>query len=127
MTLDLGIVTGSLSPAAGGLFQSVRLPAKMLAASGTRVTVYGLQDEQWESSRAAWTGVDAEAFKVIGPSRLGYSPAMKSRVISARHDLLHLHGVWFYPSGITNGWRKRHGRPTVISPRGMLDPWARAL
>jgi len=124
MTFNLGVVTGSLSPAAGGLFQSVRTPARALAARPARVTVYGLRDDLFDTARGSWDGVDVEAFAVRGPARFGYSPDMLQALVTAEHDLLHLHGIWSFPSYATDAWRRRTKRPTIISPRGMLDPWA---
>lgn len=124
MSFDLGVVTGSLSQAAGGLFHSVRLPAIALAKRGASVTVYGLKDDLFEAAQPAWNGVRIGCFDVRGPSRLGFSPTMLNRVTAASHDVLHTHGIWAYPSYVTDTWRRRHLRPTIISPRGMLDPWA---
>lgn len=124
MTLDLGVLTGSLSQAAGGLFESVRLPANRLAQEGANVSVYGLYDDLLESSRSAWQGPRLEAFEIAGPQRLGFSPGMLKRVQTANHQILHLHGIWFFPSFVLESWRRRTRKPTVISPRGMLDPWA---
>lgn len=42
---------------------------------------------------------------------------------AARLDLLHLHGIWMYPSQAASAWSARSGRPLLISPHGMLDPW----
>lgn len=124
MRFDLGVVTGSLSQAGGGLFHSVRLPAIELAVRGADVTVYGLQDDLFEAARPAWNGVRIECFSIRGPARLGFSPTMLDRVAAVSHDVLHTHGIWAYPSHVADTWRRRHRRPTIISPRGMLDPWA---
>jgi len=102
----------------------VRVPARALAAAGTKLTVYGLWDEQLEEACSAWGDLDVERFRSLGPARLGYSPAMLKRVLGQSHDVLHTHGIWSFPSYVTNAWRKRFRRPTIISPRGMLDPWA---
>jgi poly(glycerol-phosphate) alpha-glucosyltransferase len=124
MTLNLGVVTGSLSPAAGGLFQSVRLSTRALIESGANVTVYGLWDPQFDTSRQAWGETPIEVFPIRGPVRLGFSPGMFKSVTAAQHDVIHTHGIWFFPSCVTTAWRKIHDRPTIVSPRGMLDPWA---
>lgn len=118
--LNIGIVTGSLSPAAGGLYESVRLPANRMAAQGHRVTVYGQIDSQFAQSRTAWAVTDLKAYYPVGPSRFGYSPAMKRDLLTSEHDLVHLHGLWSYRSIATFEWRKEKRRPTVVSPRGML-------
>jgi len=124
VTLDLGIVTASLSPAAGGLFQSVRFPAHRLAQAGANVTVYGLWDDQFEAAKPAWDGLAVQVSPVLGPHTLGYSPDMRRRIVGSSHEILHQHGIWSFPSWSTDAWRRHSGRPTVISPRGMLDAWA---
>ncbi len=124
MTLDLGIVTVSLSPAAGGLFQSVRLPAHRLAQAGANVTVYGLWDDQFDAAKPAWDGLPIQVSRVLGPRKFGYSSDMQRRIAGSSHEILHQHGIWSFPSWITDAWRRHSGRPIVISPRGMLDAWA---
>lgn len=124
MLLDLGVVTGSLSPAGGGLFQCMRVPTNLVAQRGARVSVYGLVDDQFEQARSAWTVSKLQAFPITGPHRLGYSPEMMRSLVKADHDLVHLHGLWFYPSHAVNQWRRRTQRPTVISTVGMLDEWS---
>lgn len=38
-------------------------------------------------------------------------------------DLVHSHGIWLAPSRACR-YLRRCGTPTVVSPHGMLDPWA---
>ena len=37
---------------------------------------------------------------------------------------MHLHGLWMHASATCLAWRRRTSRPSIISPHGMLDPWA---
>jgi glycosyltransferase involved in cell wall biosynthesis len=39
-------------------------------------------------------------------------------------DIVHSHGLWQWPSAVTASWSRRTKRPHVVSPHGMLDPWA---
>jgi poly(glycerol-phosphate) alpha-glucosyltransferase len=39
-------------------------------------------------------------------------------------DLSHQHGIWLDDQWATLQWQKKTGKPVVISPHGMLDPWA---
>jgi poly(glycerol-phosphate) alpha-glucosyltransferase len=39
-------------------------------------------------------------------------------------DVLHLHGLWMHPSAASLAYTRRTHRPHMISPHGMLDPWA---
>ncbi len=58
--------------------------------------------------------------------RIGSSPLMKAglRAAAVESDVLHGHGMWalpnLYPSRAVQGTSCR----LVVSPRGMLDPWA---
>lgn len=88
------------------------------------VTVYGLWDDQFDAAKPAWDGLPIQVSPVLGPRKLGYSPDMRRRIADSSHDILHQHGIWSFPSWITDAWRRHSGRPTVISPRGMLDAWA---
>ena len=124
MPLDLGIVTGSLSQEAGGLYYSVRTPANMLTARGHQVAVYGVLDDRFAEARASWCVDSLQCLLTRGPRRLSYAPQLIKALSAGNHDLLHVHGLWFYPSYAASGWGRRTGRPVVISPRGMLDPWA---
>lgn len=55
---------------------------------------------------------------------LRLAPALDRVLASRELDVLHQHGLWQYPSIAASRWRKRTGRPVVISPHGMLDPRA---
>jgi poly(glycerol-phosphate) alpha-glucosyltransferase len=123
--LSMAIVTGSLSLGAGGLFESVRVPAVRMAEKGAKVSVYGIEDVQLDpATRSLWAPTTLNAFGSIGPARLGYAPAMSGAIAGGGHDLLHLHGMWSYSSYAALRWRKQTGRPMIISAHGMMDPWA---
>jgi poly(glycerol-phosphate) alpha-glucosyltransferase len=56
--------------------------------------------------------------------RLGRMRMMQGRpLIAAELDLLHLAGIWHWPSIAARRWSVRAGRPLVISPHGMLADW----
>src|ERR1039458_9046635 len=67
------------------------------------------------------------AFRSRGPAFLYYSPAMEREAIGATGagwQLLHQHGIWTALSRVTNVWRTKYCRPTVVAPHGSLDAWA---
>lgn len=43
---------------------------------------------------------------------------------AARYDLLHVHGTFAYPTLAVSRAARRAGRPYVVTPHGMLEPWA---
>ena len=122
--LSLGIVTGSISRKAGGLFTSVRESAQSLAGNGVGVSIYGLEDEFSAEDAQAWAPLIPQHFASRGPAALGLSPALMRTITNAPHDVMHQHGIWQMPSRSVTQWHRRTGKPYMISPRGMLDPWA---
>ncbi|MDO8801627.1 glycosyltransferase [Phenylobacterium sp.] len=116
------LVTGSLSPLSGGMFYSARIPANKLVEQGFRVDVHGLIDAEWSAANGHWHVSSIAAHQVIGPQRIGFSPDM---LLSVRHDadLVHLRGLWAFPSFVASRLR-RSGKPLIVSPEGMLHPWA---
>ncbi|MEM0985413.1 MAG: glycosyltransferase [Pseudomonadota bacterium] len=120
----LGIVTGSVSRQAGGLFNSVRQSALALTAAGLDVDVFGLEDGYTREDRAAWQPIEPKTARCVGPSAIGFAPGNGLHLRRSNHDVLHQHGIWQAFSAQVSSWHRRTGRPYMISPRGMLDPWA---
>jgi poly(glycerol-phosphate) alpha-glucosyltransferase len=56
---------------------------------------------------------------------LGFSPALSRSLRTAGLDLLHVHGIWMYPSIASLDVCRTTKLPLVISSHGMLDSWAR--
>jgi glycosyltransferase involved in cell wall biosynthesis len=117
-------LTGSVSRNAGGLFESVRRLVQSLADGGMDIRVFGIEDEHTAADIGAWAPVPARAFHAIGPRQFGYSPAFRKALIEFSPDLVHTHGLWIFSSIATNQYCHPRGIPYVISPHGMLDPWA---
>ncbi len=120
----LTYLTGPISRAAGGLFDAVRNLA--LGFKNQRcysLSVIGLEDPYFDLDRIHWHALQTTALKVQGPRGFGYAPDFSRALDSTNPDLLHVHGLWMYPSLAAVRWSRR-GRPYVVSPHGMLDPWA---
>lgn len=107
------------------MFESVRHLSKSLDESGrAAVTVIGLKDAQTDEDVAEWSPVPVQAYESIGPSQFGFSPGLCRYLVSANLDLIHMHGLWNYLSVAVHSWSRTTHRPYVVSPRGMLEPWA---
>ncbi|HGX93499.1 MAG TPA: glycosyltransferase [Candidatus Tenderia sp.] len=109
--------------ARGGGVPAVVLPlAKALAADGTQVAVLGLQE------KGAALPPEAQGLSVhVAPLRdrlVGYAPGLFRALMGDAPNVLHQHGLWQYPSILALRWEKLTGRRYVVSPHGMLDPWA---
>jgi poly(glycerol-phosphate) alpha-glucosyltransferase len=88
------------------------------------VSVYGLKDPATEEDLPSWEPVPVHAARVQGPRSFGFSAGLGSKVAQAGHDILHVHGLWMYPSVVAQRWSAHARAPYVVSPRGMLDAWA---
>ena len=107
----------------GGVFEAVVAQAELLQALGAVPVVLGLRDE--ESAADAWRLVSVETHLAdrYGPAALAFSPDLNEALSAAGLDLLHLHGIWQYPTNAAGDWANGIRKPLVISPHGMLDPW----
>jgi glycosyltransferase involved in cell wall biosynthesis len=118
-------VTQSVSRLGGGLFESVRhLSQTVQEHSHADISVLGLRDSYSDVDTAAWAPVAVRSHKVIGTPAFGYAPSMYIDLLQAGPELVHLHGLWKYPSIAAYRWARRTGRPYIVSPHGMLEPWA---
>jgi glycosyltransferase involved in cell wall biosynthesis len=122
--LAIAVVLTSISRNAGGLFDAVRMLVLGLQDAGHRVTVFAIEDEHSQADRIQWKAVDLRLFPKVGPRQLGFSPRLHAALVKERFDVIHQHGIWQALSGAVTASGKKHGTPVVISPHGMLDPWA---
>jgi len=117
-------VSAYLSRRAGGIFEIELALAKSLNRLGADVTTVGLEDSNWANDRARWSPLQASVSKTIGPAIFGFAPDMFSQIMAAQADLLHLHYMWMYPSVAVNRWSAKTHNPYIVTPNGMLEPWA---
>lgn len=114
----------SLSRNAGGIFEIEKSLARALSDSGLEIQALGLNDSNWKEDQAGWAPLDAGVVPVVGPSAFGYAPKLVRRVMESSFDLLHLHAMWMYPSIVAHRAAKICKKPLIVTPNGMLEPWA---
>ena len=117
-------LTASVSRRAGGLFDAILHQVKAHDRQKITTRVFGLWDEFTEADRKEWLPVSVMAFKSTTFQSLGYSPRFARELRAFAPDLIHTHGLWLYPSAAAGKYSRRKKRPRIISPHGMLDPWA---
>jgi len=118
-------ITPSLSRLGGGLSDCVRQLSKSLLQTGLiHQEVFGLEDEKTHLDLASWDPVLTKPQRVAGPAPFGYAPQMCADLCARSPNALHLHGLWKYPSIVVNRWFLQTRGPYVVSPHGMLEPWA---
>lgn len=104
--MNVLLVTTGINPASGGPTRSVKGLCRALDRAGVNVTLLVLNGHH--------------PFEDRGKVQV----LRGARVNVADYDLVHLQGLWHW--GLHNvavACRKYHV-PYVVSPRGMLDPWA---
>ncbi len=89
-----------------------------------QVAVHGLQDPYTNQDRALWHPLEPRCATIYGPRAIGYAPDLSAALVAEKADVSHAAGLWMYPSMANGSWSRRTERPYVISPHGMLDPWA---
>jgi glycosyltransferase involved in cell wall biosynthesis len=125
-------ITTSLSRTSGGPFHSVSGLARAVAAQdrGHVMVVGGYADQSlWSEDRLQWAATPLVADPCHG---LRTSLLLRDRLRSAIQatqsagatPLIHLHGMWDAASLALALLPESRAVPLVVSPRGMLEPWA---
>jgi glycosyltransferase involved in cell wall biosynthesis len=122
--VNILFLSPSLSRDAGGIFEIEKSLAKALIAQGAGVEAIGLDDANWPKDRVQWEPVRASVVNVKGPRSFGYSPELIRRSLAVDFDVVHLHALWMYPSIAARRLSQGTRRPYVVTPNGMLEPWA---
>ncbi len=118
-------VTSWLSRNGGGIPPVIRALARETNRRGLNASILCLKD-QWTSHDSQADHSEFVAAQFLGPSALGYSPELKRKLLalSPSPKIIHSHGLWMYPGLAARTSAARDGARLVISPHGMLEPWA---
>ncbi len=120
----LSVLTNSISRMNSGISDAMRNLTLAIAAEGRYLpVVFSAQDTYTESDQPLWRGATTTIFSVRGPRMLGYAPGLTAALESSAADILHIHGIWMYPSVAASRWSQGR-RPYVVSPHGLLKPRA---
>jgi glycosyltransferase involved in cell wall biosynthesis len=117
------VLTASISRRAGGLFGALPPLVRGIEGAGCDVGVFSIGSTH-EGIADHWRNVTLNTHACRGPKAFSYAPELSRAVDAAALDLVHTHGLWTYPSVVAARWSARWTRPRVVSPHGMLDPWA---
>jgi poly(glycerol-phosphate) alpha-glucosyltransferase len=120
----VGLLTSWVSRRGGGVPEALAPLARNLEAQGLDVSVLGLADSNEELVRDGWGDARVQTATPLPPRAFGYAPGLGSLLERSRVDLIHVHGLWMYSSLASMRWSRRCRKPRMVSPHGMLDPWA---
>lgn len=122
--MRVGLLTSWLSHRGGGVAAALQPLAQELQSSGVGVTVFGLADPSEARLPVGWGEASIQVAKPWPPRAFGYAPQLARLLERSDPDLIHVHGLWMYGSLASLCWSRRGRRPRIVSPHGMLDPWA---
>lgn len=113
LTYKIALVTHYLNELGGGVTQVVRDLERNLSEY-VEVEVFGLHGSNCNVSLA----------NRITFQRYGLDLQLANRISAWQPDLIHLHGMFTFVSHSALVSSERCEVPLVVSPHGMLDPWA---
>jgi len=121
--MKVGILTGTVSRRSGGLAGAIAPLAKELAYLGNEIILFSgsVGSEKLDGN---WTGVEVNLLQLRWPLMMNNLAGLGRALDLSMIDVLHVHGLWTFTSFSANRWRRRCGKPSLVSPHGMLDPWA---
>jgi len=118
-------VTSWLSRNGGGIPPVIWALASETNQRGFACSVFGLRD-QWTDADCARYQLPLAVGNVVGPKALGYSPGLVKQLNAqlSSGGIVHSHGLWMHPGLAARQCAHKTGCRLVISPHGMLEPWA---
>lgn len=124
--LRIGLLSAWASRLNGGVFEAVVAQSRIIRELGGEPVVFGLSNAHADDDRAAFAPSAVHNLATVGPAQIGFAPGLSAALLGADLDILHVHGVWMGHSRSGLHWARQSGKPYVISPHGMLDPWITA-
>lgn len=85
--------------------------------------VFAARDAYTDIDEPLWNGIATRTFRVRGPRIFGYAPELAAALEASKAEILHVHGIWMYPSVAARRWSQGK-RPYIVSPHGLLGTWA---
>lgn len=122
-------IASNLATAAGGPSVALAGLARAQAAMGDEVAVVSGWNRDApgaeEAEALAADGVEVSRIgPCLGPLKRHPRLARTVRRAAERADVVHAHGLWEEAQWLAFRESRRRGRPFVLRPCGMLDPWS---
>ncbi len=115
-------VTHSLTSQGGGVAIAVQSLGLALADQGVEVAFAALRDSG--TSLPGWGSFAPRFSQPAFPKKIVPSADLMDALNNS--DLLHSHGLWSAISLAVSSHGRRTRNPWIVSPHGMMDPWALA-
>lgn len=114
-------LTGSVSSQGGGIAPVLQALVTGEEKRGVRTSVFAPDDGG--TPLAGWPPGQPQTLPARRLGPVVWAKNLRRRVAEGAPDLVHTHGLWGQ-SSLVAGRLSSSGRLRVVSPHGMLDPWA---
>lgn len=127
MNIHVAHIVPAINERIGGPAVSVPALAEAIIADGLSTEIFTNNYPEHGSIREVPVPITAFDLPTTGKLLRGWNPAFKKllHVRAAQFSLIHSHGLWMYPNHYARLIAQQHNIPLIISPRGMLETWAR--
>lgn len=115
-------IVPSLEEKYGGPSKSVYAISKALAQCGETVTLLTTHPKDTSCTQA--NTLQVQIFRREFPEGLCPSSGLSASLATGRYDVIHHHSLWLRTLHYGAQTALVHRIPLVISPRGMMSPWA---
>ena len=119
----VGLLTSWASRLGAGVTEAVIAQAAIVRSLGGEAVIFAPADKFTEQDRSRFAPSKVVACSMYGPAQFAFAPGLAKALIGAGLDCLHQQGIWMYPSRAGALWARQTGKPYLITPQGMLDPW----
>lgn len=117
-------LTADMSPRSGGVYEAILGQATAVQSVGRAAEIVTVMPP----GQFPATMPDGLAIRPVPATRqltTACAPELATALDACDATLLHAHGLWIPSISMgAHAWQRRRGDPLVISPHGMLDPWA---
>jgi glycosyltransferase involved in cell wall biosynthesis len=118
------LVSPSLSPRGGGVAQVVALTDALLRTrAGIETEILAVAEREDPDDLIASVAPRARVYRYFGSERYKFAPGLVLGLLRSKADVVHVHGLWTFHAAAVHLLSLLTGRPYVVTPHGMLDPW----
>lgn len=120
----LAVTTESLTNEGGGISVVIaNLLEQFQQNPELNVRAFSLKSRQGQRPDTAIQKITQE-YPTWGPHSIGMAPKLTAGLEQFAPDLIHAHGMWRHFHLGSVRYSQRNRIPYLLSPHGMLDPWA---
>lgn len=124
----VSLLTTVNSRSAGGLYTSVRYLGLNIYRQGVDIRLFSHDDQFSAEDRVVYEDLPMTIYHIsslLVLKQFAYSSDLMRLLEDYAPDIIHVQGIWTYHSYAAYKYKKKHRETKiVITPRGMLDPWA---